>query len=99
MPEERKLDFVLAANEVATNSVRHGGGHGTMRIWREDGTMIGEVHDHGRIAEPLVGRVRPAAEQIGDRGLWAANQLCDLVQIRSDQAGTAVRLHMPLAPR
>ena len=28
------------------------------------------------------------------RGLWLANQLCDLVQIRTLPAGTVVRLHM-----
>ena len=32
--------------------------------------------------------------QPGGYGLWLANQLCDLVQIRSLPAGTAVRLHM-----
>jgi hypothetical protein len=26
-------------------------------------------------------------------GLWDANQLCDLVQMRSSSAGTTVRLH------
>jgi hypothetical protein len=30
----------------------------------------------------------------GSAGLWLANQLCDLVQIRSFAAGTVVRLHM-----
>ena len=30
------------------------------------------------------------------RGLWLANQLCNLVQIRSSPEGTTVRLHMRL---
>ena len=30
---------------------------------------------------------------MGGRGVWLANQLCDLVQIRSGAAGTVVRLH------
>src|SRR5205085_1125462 len=29
-------DLVIAANEVATNSLRHGGGAGTVAVWRED---------------------------------------------------------------
>ena len=32
--------------------------------------------------------VRPNISQEGGRGLWLANQLCDLVQIRSDERGT-----------
>ncbi|HYJ77750.1 MAG TPA: sensor histidine kinase, partial [Actinomycetes bacterium] len=32
----------------------------------------------------------------GGRGLWLANQLCNLVQIRSGAAGTTVRLHARL---
>ena len=30
----------------------------------------------------------------GGRGVWMANQLCDLVQVRSSDDGTVVRLHM-----
>lgn len=43
---------------------------------------------------PLVDRERPGKEAAGPRGLWLANQLCDLVQIGSLPSGTAVRLHM-----
>ena len=32
---ERADDLVLAVNELATNSICHGGGQGTLRIWRE----------------------------------------------------------------
>jgi len=34
----------------------------------------------------------PPLSTEGGRGLWLANQLCDLVQIRSAASGTAVRL-------
>src|SRR4029077_10304107 len=37
LPRSRTNDFVLAANEVATNSVVHGGGKGSFRVWREAG--------------------------------------------------------------
>jgi anti-sigma regulatory factor (Ser/Thr protein kinase) len=87
-------DLAVAANELATNSVAHGGGHGTLRTWLEDDRVVVEVEDRGRILEPLVGRIRPLVTQEGGRGLWLANQLCDLVQIRSSAAGTTVRLHM-----
>lgn len=89
-------DLVTAASELAANSVIHGGGSGTLQIWRENGSLLTEVRDRGRIEDPLVGRVRPQITQEGGRGLWLANRLCDLVQIRSGDAGTAVRLHVPV---
>lgn len=87
-------DLVTATSELAANSVMHGGGNGTLRLWREGPNLMVEVEDRGRIEEPLVGRLRPGIAQEGGRGLWLANQLCDLVQIRSGDAGTTVRLHM-----
>jgi anti-sigma regulatory factor (Ser/Thr protein kinase) len=97
LSRERTTDLVLAASELAANSVRHGGGHGTSRLWREPGALVVEVADAGRIEQPLVGRVRPTPTQTGGRGLWMANQVCDLVRIRSGETGTAVRLHMSLS--
>ena len=96
LPRERATDLVIAAGELAANSVRHGGGSGTARFWREPGALVVEVADVGRIEQPLVGRVRPTPTQAGGRGLWMANQVCDLVRIRSGETGTAVRLHMSL---
>jgi anti-sigma regulatory factor (Ser/Thr protein kinase) len=90
----RRDDLVLAGDELATNSIRYGGGGGSMRIWSDAGLIHCEVSDEGRITDPMVGRVRPAADQIGGRGLWLANQLCDLVQIRSGPDGSRVRLSM-----
>jgi anti-sigma regulatory factor (Ser/Thr protein kinase) len=87
--------LVLSVNELATNSLCHGKGRGTLRLWREAGTMVCEVRDSGSFAPaPLVGRQRPSFEQTGGRGLWLANQLCDLVQIRAQDSGTVVRLHL-----
>lgn len=87
-------DLVTAASELAANSVMHGGGSGTLRLWCEGDHLLAEVEDHGLIDEPLVGRLRPTISQEGGRGLWLANQLCDLVQIRSGERGTKVRLHI-----
>ena len=92
--EARTDDLVLAVNELAGNSIRHGGGAGTLRVWRDGTTIVCEVRDAGRIDNPLVGRRRPTLEQSTGRGLWLANQLCDLVQLRSSPAGLVARLHM-----
>jgi anti-sigma regulatory factor (Ser/Thr protein kinase) len=87
-------DLVLAVDEVATNSVIYGGGGGILRVWPEGDALICEVQDKGRIEDPLAGRREPAAGQPGGYGLWLANQLCDLVQVRTSPNGSAVRLHM-----
>lgn len=90
----RTEDLVLAACELATNSVQHGGGEGDLQVWYEDGRLICDVCDAGHIDDPLVGHRRPPADQAGGRGLWIANQICDLVQVRSGEDGTQVRLQM-----
>lgn len=89
----RRDDLVLAVHEIATNSVRHGGGAGTLRVWHEPGELICEVRDAGHIDDPLVDRRRPGGRP-GGYGLWLANRLCDLVQLRTGPAGSVVRLHM-----
>lgn len=86
--------FVMAVNEVATNSLRYGGGRGSLRIWQEVDKLVCEISDAGHLDLPLADRERPAPGTRGARGLWFANQQCDLVQIRSFLAGTVVRLHI-----
>lgn len=97
LPDDRAADFVLAASEIAANSVIHGGGTGSAAIWREPAALLLEVCDEGRIADPLAGRVRPSPLRERGRGLWVANQLCDLLQVRSGPSGTRARLRMDLA--
>lgn len=96
MQNSRVDAFVFAVNEVATNSVVHGGGSGRYRTWVEDSNIVCEIRDLGRIVDPLVDRTRPREDADGPRGLWVANQLCDLVQIHSSAEETVVRLRMGL---
>jgi anti-sigma regulatory factor (Ser/Thr protein kinase) len=86
-------DLVLATHELASNSVIHGGGGGLLRGWREEEALVLEVSDDGVIADPLVGRAHPAPLSESGRGVWLANQLCDLVQVRSGGGGTSVRVY------
>jgi len=86
-------DLVLAAHELSSNSIHHGGGVGVLRAWKEAGAFVVEVRDSGTIADPLVGRELISVLSESGRGLWMANQLCDLVQVRSAATGTVVRLH------
>jgi hypothetical protein len=67
------------------------------RLLRDGSGVICEVCDKGRIVDPLAGRRRPSINAAGGRGLWIANQLCDLVQLRTFAGGGVVRLHMRIA--
>lgn len=97
LDEDRTADLVLSVNELAGNSLRHGGGSGSLRIWSADRMLICEIEDSGHIDRPLAGRERPSKEQENGFGLWLVNQLCDLVQVRTFETGTVVRLHMARA--
>jgi len=87
----RADDLALAAHEICKNSRFAGGG--TLAVWTEGDTLLCETTDGGRIDQLLVGRAVPPPLAESGRGLWLANQLCDLVQIRSSPEGTTVRLH------
>jgi anti-sigma regulatory factor (Ser/Thr protein kinase) len=87
-------DFVLAVNEVLSNSLRHADDDGTLRVWEEPDGLVCEVRDRGHIAEPLIGREEPALGQLGGHGIWLVNLVCDLVQVRSSPDGSTIRMKM-----
>jgi anti-sigma regulatory factor (Ser/Thr protein kinase) len=99
MSATRAMELVSAVNEIATNSIQHGGGRGTLRLWTVSNGLVCEVRDGGAFTDPLIDRLRPGPNPAAPRGLWLANQLCDLVQIRTLGEGTVVRLHMKIDPR
>src|ERR1700760_3343521 len=43
----RLYDVVTVAHELAANAVRHGAGHGRLRLWVRDGVLHCEVSDDG----------------------------------------------------
>jgi len=96
LDSNRTGDLVLAINELATNSVRHAGGTGTLRMWREGDTLLCDVIDRGHIQQQSVRLTPPDPTQVSGRGLWIVSQLCDLVQIRSSCGHNVVRVHMRL---
>jgi anti-sigma regulatory factor (Ser/Thr protein kinase) len=89
----RIADFTVAVNELATNSVKHGGGAGTLAVWLEGGALVAQVRDSGHIANPMSGRVPPPLDSAnGGRGLVLVNQLCDLVRVHTTPDGTTIRV-------
>lgn len=87
-------DLLVAANEVATNAMRHGRPPVAVHLWHDAAEVVCEVSDHGRIADPLAGRSLPPVDQDGGRGLWLVHQLCDLSQLRTGPSGTVICLHV-----
>jgi anti-sigma regulatory factor (Ser/Thr protein kinase) len=94
LSDVRREDLVLAVDELASNSVMHAGGQGTLRVWQSDSAIVCEVRDQGHISDPLVGLRPPTPEQIAGRGLWVVSHLCDRVHICSAPGCTTVRVQM-----
>jgi anti-sigma regulatory factor (Ser/Thr protein kinase) len=90
----RISDLVFVVNEAATNALRHGDGEYTTRLWHDGASVVSEVWTSSRVEDLMVGRRRPPPHGPGGRGLWLINQLCDLVELRSSQGGTSLRMHM-----
>lgn len=93
---ERASEMVLVVNELTTNTVKHADTHGVLRFWRTPAELIFQVEDSGHIADPLAGR-RRQPPGTGGLGLWMVNHLCDLVEIRTGDAGTTIRVHSAFA--
>jgi anti-sigma regulatory factor (Ser/Thr protein kinase) len=88
-------DVALAVNEVATNAVEHGAPEAELCVWAADrptGEVWFEVHDAGRIRDPLPGLQAPRPSDPRGRGMWIARQLCDTLHVWADDAGTHVRM-------
>jgi anti-sigma regulatory factor (Ser/Thr protein kinase) len=91
---DRVSDLVVAASELAANSILYGGGRGLATVWDDGASVYVEVADAGTIIDPTVGQVRPDPGAENGRGLYIANQLCDQVSIDSTATGTRIRLRM-----
>jgi anti-sigma regulatory factor (Ser/Thr protein kinase) len=94
LPADRIADLQVAVNEVATNTLAHATGPGTLRVWAERDRLICEIRGPGHISDWLAGRVRPAADSDRGRGLLLANRLCDLIQTYTQPESTVTRLHV-----
>jgi anti-sigma regulatory factor (Ser/Thr protein kinase) len=93
---DRVDDFALAVTELATNSVRHGGGESTVRVWAESDSIVCQVNDNGHITDVLAGRTPVHANDPGGRGLLLVNRLADLVRTQTTSSGTAIQVRFDL---
>ncbi|MFD0688362.1 sensor histidine kinase [Actinomadura fibrosa] len=103
LPDEDLQRLLVAVTEVVTNALRHGEPPITLRMWTRtsgDPSLVCEVTDGGRwppgTGYGLLPPRPPGAAPSGRFGLWAVRLLCSIVQIRTGDAGTTVRLHLRL---
>jgi anti-sigma regulatory factor (Ser/Thr protein kinase) len=93
----RLIDLEIAVTELATNSIRHGGGTGMLRVWAEGDRLVCEVADAGHLTDPLAGH-RPVEDDHGGHGLLLVNHVVDLLRTHTGAGGTTMRIHMKLDP-
>lgn len=100
LADGRIRDLVMAVNELATNTLRHGPGPGELRIWPDGASaaLTCQVTGPGHITDSLAGRHRPPELAAGGQGLWLVNQLCDLVELRTQPTETIIRVHVRPLP-
>lgn len=90
------VDLEIALTELLTNSVLHGGGVGTFRLWTDEAHLICEVSDAGHISDPLAGRLPVPEDQPHGRGLLLVNRITDLVRMHTGPDGTTIRIYLRL---
>jgi anti-sigma regulatory factor (Ser/Thr protein kinase) len=89
--EAKALDMLLAATEIATNAVEHGGGVEEVRVGRAQGRFVCEIVDRGNgFDEPAAGYLAPR-EGVGT-GLWVARQLTWRIEFFQSPPGFTARI-------
>ncbi|MGY1839243.1 MULTISPECIES: anti-sigma factor RsbA family regulatory protein [unclassified Modestobacter] len=95
-------DLLLAIDELVTNALVHGNPPVDVRVWADGGTVVCTVVDGGRgPGDPFAGYGPAHGEDLsrGGMGLWLARQLCDHVDIWTDERGVTVRVTTELPAR
>jgi anti-anti-sigma factor len=104
----RADDLVIAVHELAANAVRHGAGHGRLRVWRSDQALLCEITDDGlpdpqkatdpqKAAPPKTAKAPEWRSEPG-HGLSLVRQVADHTSLRSGRDGTSATISFALAP-
>jgi anti-sigma regulatory factor (Ser/Thr protein kinase) len=89
--EAKAVEMLLAATEVATNAIEHGGGVEQVRVGRAGGRFVCEVVDRGEgFDDPMAGYLAPRAG--GGTGLWVARQLTWRIEFFRSPTGFTTRI-------
>lgn len=95
LAEPRRAEFVLAVHEVMCNAVRHGGGEGTLRLFRTANSLCCQVNDKGPgFDENMIPLALPSLDAPGSRGLWLVRELTDRMDIARCAVGASITFAM-----
>ena len=98
MPEDQAIDVMLAVHELAANAVRHGPGHGRLRIHVTASTLHCEVSDpgpssrDGRAPDGTGGQTPGAVPWPVEQGhgLWLVHKAADHLRVTSGPHGSLI---------
>jgi anti-sigma regulatory factor (Ser/Thr protein kinase) len=86
--------LVFIAYELATNAVHHAGGHGRLRLWRNETDLLCEVSDEGQgLPQEMKTPVQPPLGATKGRGLWLVYTFADAFSVSAndgDASGTTI---------
>lgn len=99
LTEPKLGNLQVVASELASNTIRHGGGNGRLRLWSDGDAVWCEVSDDGPgIADPDEAGTHPIALNAeGGRGLWLCRQFCDGVTIVNRNPGCTVTAFLTIS--
>jgi hypothetical protein len=93
LSSERSGRLATAMRAICLTSASRPGRSEVLQMWQDGSALICQIHDIGHVQDPLIGRRPDGAESERGKAIRLANQLCDLVQVRSGAAGTTIRVH------
>ena len=107
LPPGRADDLVIAVHELAANAVRHGAGHGRLRIRRSDQALLCEISDDGAPPPASTADQTETADKAPDAAQWRTEpghglslvrQVADQTSLRSGPSGTLATISFALGP-
>ena len=90
LPRQRVYDVVVAAHELAANAVRHGAGHGRLRLWADGQVLRCQVSDDGPAGQDPARPDAAVWRREHGHGLWIIGEVADQVSLDRAPSGTTV---------
>ena len=98
LTRQRVYDVVSAAHELAANAVRHGAGHGRLRLWADGQALHCQVSDDGPAHQDPARQAAATWQSEHAHGLWIIDQVADQVRLDRATSGTTVTVIFHVSP-